>query len=107
MIIFAGIMVNYLEKKQNIFCFEVKRISRICTSEYYIDLISDGKIDGLFLVRESNSSTGDYVLSVYYNEQISHFQIRRHREDAFFSIGKFYIVTLSIVVILIQLLETN
>lgn len=44
--------------------------------------------DGSFLVRESNSSTGDFVLSVLNSQQVIHFQIRRHREDAFFSIGK-------------------
>ncbi|CAG9816444.1 unnamed protein product [Phaedon cochleariae] len=49
-------------------------------------LMQDGRKHGLFLVRDSNSSTGDYVLSVYHNDQVSHFQIRRHTEDAFFSI---------------------
>lgn len=50
---------------------------------------SDGRLDGSFLVRESNSSSGDFVLSVRHNTDVSHFQIRRHTEDAFFSIGKF------------------
>ncbi|XP_072401763.1 tyrosine-protein kinase Shark [Diabrotica undecimpunctata] len=52
-------------------------------------LSQDDKKDGLFLVRESNTSTGDYVLSVFHNNQVSHFQIRRHAEDAFFSIDEF------------------
>ena len=42
--------------------------------------------DGVFLVRESNSTPGDYVLSVLHEGQIFHYQIRRHGEDAFFSI---------------------
>ncbi|KAJ8976560.1 hypothetical protein NQ317_014213 [Molorchus minor] len=51
-------------------------------------LMQDGRKNGLFLVRDSSSSTGDYVLSVFYNEQVSHFQIRRHIHDAFFSIDE-------------------
>ncbi|XP_055373140.1 tyrosine-protein kinase Shark [Condylostylus longicornis] len=42
--------------------------------------------NGIFLVRESNTSSGDYVLSVFFQEKICHYQIRRHGEDAFFSI---------------------
>ncbi|XP_011302292.1 tyrosine-protein kinase shark isoform X2 [Fopius arisanus] len=42
--------------------------------------------DGVFLVRESSTSTGDYVLSVLHNEEVIHYQIRKHGEDAFFSI---------------------
>ncbi|XP_057672099.1 tyrosine-protein kinase Shark [Diorhabda carinulata] len=52
-------------------------------------LCQDGRKDGLFIVRDSNSSSGDYVLSVYHNNQVSHFQIRRHAEDAFFSIDEY------------------
>lgn len=44
--------------------------------------------DGLFLVRESTSSAGDYVLSVLHNNVVIHYQIRRHGEDAFFSIDE-------------------
>lgn len=51
-------------------------------------LKEDGRVDGSFLVRESTSSIGDFVLSVLHNDdQVSHFQIRRHADDAFFSIG--------------------
>lgn len=50
--------------------------------------VKDGRSDGSFLVRESNSSSGDFVLSVLHNDQVNHYQIRRHTEDAFFSIGK-------------------
>lgn len=42
--------------------------------------------DGVFLVRESNTSPGDYVLSVLHQGEVVHYQIRRHGEDAFFSI---------------------
>ncbi|EFA10985.1 tyrosine-protein kinase Shark [Tribolium castaneum] len=51
-------------------------------------LKEEGRPDGSFLVRESNSSTGDFVLSVLHNNEVSHFQIRRHSEDAFFSIDE-------------------
>lgn len=44
--------------------------------------------DGTFLVRESHSSDGDYVLSVLHHDEIYHYQIRRHGEDAFFSIDE-------------------
>lgn len=46
----------------------------------------EGSGDGVFLVRESNTSPGDYVLSVLHSEEVWHYQIRRHGEDAFFSI---------------------
>jgi tyrosine-protein kinase len=49
----------------------------------------DGSEDGAFLVRESNTAVGDYVLSVLHEGEVVHYQIRRHGEDAFFSIGKF------------------
>lgn len=40
----------------------------------------------MFLVRDSTTSRGDYVLSVLYNENVTHYQIRRHEDDSFFSI---------------------
>ncbi|KAH0564657.1 tyrosine-protein kinase Shark isoform X2 [Cotesia glomerata] len=42
--------------------------------------------NGTFLVRESSTSIGDYVLSVLWNQQVHHYQIRKHKEDAFFCI---------------------
>lgn len=39
-------------------------------------------------MRESNTAAGDFVLSVLYEGEVVHYQIRRHGEDAFFSIGK-------------------
>ncbi|XP_058804945.1 tyrosine-protein kinase Shark [Phymastichus coffea] len=49
-------------------------------------LKDEGRENGTFLVRESGSSLGDYVLSVTYNGDVAHYQIRKHGEDAFFSI---------------------
>jgi len=43
---------------------------------------------GSFLVRESTTSPGDYVLSVLWADRVHHIQILRHENDAFFSIGK-------------------
>uniref|UniRef100_A0A182SMW5 Tyrosine-protein kinase n=1 Tax=Anopheles maculatus TaxID=74869 RepID=A0A182SMW5_9DIPT len=42
--------------------------------------------EGVFLVRESSSSDGDYVLSVLFKGEVIHYAIRRHGDDAFFSI---------------------
>ncbi|XP_055623942.1 tyrosine-protein kinase Shark isoform X2 [Toxorhynchites rutilus septentrionalis] len=42
--------------------------------------------DGVFMVRESTSSEGDFVLSVLFQDEVVHYQIRRHGDDAFFSI---------------------
>ncbi|KFM71953.1 Tyrosine-protein kinase HTK16, partial [Stegodyphus mimosarum] len=53
-------------------------------AEHILD--SNGNTEGLFLVRESASSPGDYVLSLIHNKSPIHYQIRRHGEDAFFSI---------------------
>lgn len=50
-------------------------------------LKEDLQVDGTFLVRESSSSVGDYVLSVLFDGEVIHYQIRKHGEDAFFSIG--------------------
>lgn len=50
-------------------------------------LLGELSRDGFFLVRESQTTPGDYGLSVVYGEEVIHYQIRRHGEDAFFSIG--------------------
>ncbi|XP_018327039.1 tyrosine-protein kinase Shark [Agrilus planipennis] len=42
--------------------------------------------DGYFLVRDCNTSDGDFVLSVVHNSQVNHYQIRRHTDDIFFSL---------------------
>ncbi|XP_017125057.1 tyrosine-protein kinase Shark [Drosophila elegans] len=51
------------------------------------DLLKQGYEDGTFLVRESSTATGDFVLSLLCQDEVCHYQIRRHGgEDAFFSI---------------------
>ncbi|XP_066603271.1 tyrosine-protein kinase Shark [Prorops nasuta] len=67
--------------------------SEECIRWYHGKLTRDGaekllkkEEDGTFLVRESSSSSGDYVLSVLHNNDVIHYQIRKHGEDAFFSI---------------------
>lgn len=52
-------------------------------------IISDSGEEGTFLVRDSASSTGDYVLSVLGPDEVVHYQIRKHEDDAFFSIGNY------------------
>ncbi|KAM7345659.1 SH2 ankyrin repeat kinase [Cochliomyia hominivorax] len=55
--------------------------------EYAEELIrNEGSEDGTFLVRESNTAAGDFVLTLMYQGEVCHYQIRRHGEDAFFSI---------------------
>ena len=51
-------------------------------------LIQDLNSEGGFLVRESFASPGDFVLTLLHNGDIVHYQILRHGEDAFFSIGE-------------------
>ncbi|KAH8277965.1 hypothetical protein KR018_011088 [Drosophila ironensis] len=51
------------------------------------DLLRQGYEDGTFLVRESSTAAGDFVLSLLCQEEVCHYQVRRHGgEDAFFSI---------------------
>lgn len=38
------------------------------------------------MVRESNTAAGDFVLTMLFEGEVCHYQIRRHGEDAFFSI---------------------
>ncbi|KAL7737903.1 hypothetical protein ACLKA6_006277 [Drosophila palustris] len=56
------------------------------TREDADDLLKQGYEDGAFLVRESSTAAGDFVLSLLYQGEVCHYQIRRHGEDAFFSI---------------------
>lgn len=49
-------------------------------------LLNNAHTDGTFLVRDSQTSSGDYVLSVRHAGEVLHYQIRRFSEDAFFSI---------------------
>ncbi|KAL9874287.1 SH2 ankyrin repeat kinase isoform 1-T1 [Glossina fuscipes fuscipes] len=51
------------------------------------ELIKNGEnLDGTFLIRESSTATGDFVLTLLFQGEVCHYQIRRHGEDAFFSI---------------------
>lgn len=43
--------------------------------------------EGLFLVRESPTVDGAFILSVRHQGEPRHYQINRHGADAFFSIG--------------------
>ena len=43
--------------------------------------------EGLFLVRESPTVDGAFILSVRHQGDPRHYQINRHGSDAFFSIG--------------------
>ncbi|XP_051153972.1 tyrosine-protein kinase Shark [Leptopilina boulardi] len=65
-------------------CWYHENLSR---EDAEILLQEDERGNGTFLVRESSSSSGDYVLSVIHKGQVIHYQIRKHGEDAFFSIG--------------------
>ncbi|XP_017839899.1 tyrosine-protein kinase Shark [Drosophila busckii] len=76
------------------------------TREAADDLLKQGTEDGTFLVRESSTAAGDFVLSLLcqlrmhvcvcvcdclqficcLQGEVCHYQIRRHGEDAFFSI---------------------
>lgn len=53
-------------------------------------LLKELNCEGGFLVRESNTSPGEYVLTLLHEGEIVHYQILRHGEDAFFSIGTEY-----------------
>lgn len=49
-------------------------------------LTSGENEDGTFLVRDSSTAIGDYVLSLLHDGEVIHYQIRKHGGDAFFSI---------------------
>ncbi len=51
-------------------------------------LANNGFAEGLFLVRESSTASGDYVLSVVHDGAVIHYQIRRRGEDALFSLSE-------------------
>lgn len=51
-------------------------------------LRANGFEEGLFLVRESSSAIGDFVLSVVHANDVIHYQIRRRGEDALFSLSE-------------------
>ncbi|XP_046384300.1 tyrosine-protein kinase Shark isoform X2 [Ischnura elegans] len=78
------LMVHKMSGDENIRWFHGK----ITREAAEIVLKNAGGEDGLFLVRESNTAVGDYVLSVMHENEPVHYQIRRHGEDAFFSIDE-------------------
>ena len=48
-----------------------------------------GFTEGLFLVRESSTSIGDFVLSVVHEGDVIHYQIRRRQDqDGLFSLSE-------------------
>lgn len=59
----------------------------ITRSEAENILIADGLSEGLFLVRQSMSSSGDYVLSCVHKASIVHYQIQRIGDDPLFSLA--------------------
>ncbi|XP_049543163.1 tyrosine-protein kinase Shark isoform X2 [Anopheles darlingi] len=56
------------------------------TREDAEDLLRREGSEGVFLVRESSSSDGDFVLSVLFKGEVIHYAIRHHGDDAFYSI---------------------
>lgn len=55
------------------------RISRTEAEEL---LQNNGKINGLYLVRESLWTTGEYVLSLTQSQQFSHYKIKRRNDGS-------------------------
>lgn len=49
---------------------------------------TEGDTEGIFLVRESPTVDGAFILSVLHEGEPRHYQINRHGADAFFSIGE-------------------
>lgn len=70
-----------MNREENL-CWFHGKISR----ERAEEILRQEGSDGVFMVRESSSSDGDFVLSVLFQDEVVHYQIRRHGDDAFFSI---------------------
>ncbi|CAK1602261.1 unnamed protein product [Parnassius mnemosyne] len=85
-------MTSFILLKTNSFLLRMNREDNVnwfhgkISRESAEKLLKEEGEDGVFLVRESNTSPGDYVLSVLHQGEVVHYQIRRHGEDAFFSI---------------------
>ena len=62
-------------------------LKRFFHFSFYYYFSAETNQEGLFLVRESPQLDGAFILSVFQNNQPRHYQINRHGEDAFFSIG--------------------
>lgn len=63
-------------------CFEE---SPTCS---YWCIVAEGGEEGTFLVRESCSSPGNYVLSFIADGKSIHILIQKYKGDAFFSLGR-------------------
>ncbi|KAM3967419.1 SH2 ankyrin repeat kinase [Aphomia sociella] len=85
-------MTSFILLKTNSFLLRMNREDNVnwfhgkISREAAENLLKEEGEDGVFLVRESNTSPGDFVLSVLHQGEVVHYQIRRHGEDAFFSI---------------------
>ncbi|XP_041975466.1 tyrosine-protein kinase Shark [Aricia agestis] len=85
-------MTSFILLKTNSFLLRMNREDNVnwfhgkISRETAERLLKEEGEDGVFLVRESNTSPGDFVLSVLHQGEVVHYQIRRHGEDAFFSI---------------------
>ncbi|XP_058830150.1 tyrosine-protein kinase Shark isoform X2 [Topomyia yanbarensis] len=83
---------DYLIVKTKSYIIRMNREENLCwfhgkvTRERAEEILRQEGGDGVFMVRESASSEGDFVLSVLFQEEVVHYQIRRHGDDAFFSI---------------------
>ena len=64
--------------------------SRIASRERAEEVLREhGFNEGLFLVRESSTADGDFVLSVVHKgDEVIHYQIRRRGQDALFSLSE-------------------
>ena len=47
-----------------------------------------GFAEGLFLVRQSSTASGDFVISVVHDNEVIHYQVRKRGEDALFSLSE-------------------
>lgn len=79
-----------MNKEKEDICWFHGKVSREAAEQIIKDV--EGSCEGTFLVRESNTAVGDYVLSVFHDGEVVHYQIRRHGEDAFFSIDEHTII---------------
>ncbi|ETN65137.1 tyrosine-protein kinase shark [Anopheles darlingi] len=83
---------DYVIVKTKSYILRMNREENLCwfhgkiTREDAEDLLRREGSEGVFLVRESSSSDGDFVLSVLFKGEVIHYAIRHHGDDAFYSI---------------------
>eukprot|EP00095_Tigriopus_kingsejongensis_P001147 maker-scaffold628_size122696-snap-gene-0.27 protein:Tk01147 transcript:maker-scaffold628_size122696-snap-gene-0.27-mRNA-1 annotation:"tyrosine-protein kinase shark" len=64
-------------------------LKRVPTRQKAEDLLLEAGFEhGLFLVRESTSAEGDFVLSVVRDQEVIHYQLRKRADDALFSLAE-------------------